>query len=141
MKSFNAEIVKTSILIEVVLYCRRSDKTIEILPIDLMRGRSFKDSFIIIDESQNTTSEQLDMIATRIDKGSIMVFTGDLDQIDLPENERMSFEYFINDIKHLSNVGVCQLTQEDIQRHPIVGNIILARNNAKNERKKNVRNH
>jgi phosphate starvation-inducible PhoH-like protein len=108
--------------------------TIEILPIDLTRGRSLKDTFIIADEIQNTTEEQLDMLVTRIDHGSKMVLTGDLDQTDLPNNERGALEFFIEDVRGLSNVGICNLGIEDIQRHPIVGHIIAARNEGKKRR-------
>lgn len=107
---------------------------IEIVPIELIRGRSLKDTFIIGDEIQNATEEQLDNLVTRIDHGSKMVLTGDLDQTDLPTSERGALEYFIDDVKGLNNVGICRLGIEDIQRHPIIGHIIAARNEGKKRR-------
>lgn len=110
------------------------DGTIEILPIELARGRSLKDTFIIGDEIQNATDEQLDMLVTRVDYGSKIVLTGDLDQTDLPINEQGALANFIDDVKGLSNVGLCSLGIEDMQRHPIVGHIIEARREGRRKR-------
>ena len=107
-----------------------STEQIQFIPLELCRGRSFEDSFIIVDESQNATSEQLDMIVTRIGKGSKMVLTGDLEQTDLFDDEA-ALEDFIHDVKHLKTVGICVLDVEDIQRHPVVADIIAARRSAK----------
>lgn len=104
---------------------------IEIVPLELTRGRSLKNTFIIADEIQNATEEQLDMLVTRIDKGSKIILTGDLDQTDLPINERGALDNFVQDVKGLNNVGICSLGIEDIQRHPIVGHIITARQNGR----------
>lgn len=111
---------------------------IEIAPIELIRGRSFEDTFMIIDEAQNCTDEQLDMLVSRLDQGSRIVFTGDLEQTDLPYKESGALDRFIQDIQHLRGVGVSTLTLDDIQRKSIVGEIMNARRQSKI--KNNMRN-
>lgn len=106
---------------------------IEITPIELVRGRSFEDTFMIVDEAQNCTAEQLDMLVSRLDQGSQIVFTGDLDQIDLPHNESYAFKDFIRHIQNVKGVGIGSLTNDDIQRKTIVGKIMEARRSGKYE--------
>lgn len=111
-----------------------TQEVIEIVPLELIRGRSLEDYFIVVDEAQNCTAEQLDMICTRIGRGSKMVLTGDLDQTDLPKKDSHGLHDFVNDVKHIKGVGVAYLGIEDIQRSGIVGKIIAARNSAKNKK-------
>ena len=99
--------------------------TIEIIPIELCRGRSLKNTFIIVDEAQNCTYEQIVLMLTRIDKGSKLIIAGDSKQKDIKDN---SFEEIIIKLKDLKNLDIVTLGPEDIQRHPIVGNILARLN-------------
>ena len=110
-----------------------SRNIIEMCPIDLARGRSLEDAIILVDESQNCTAEQLDLMVTRLGKGSKIIYTGDLDQTDLTGKDATSLYDFCNDIKNLRSVEVHVLGIEDIQRHPVVGEVIEARNKFTNQ--------
>ena len=113
------------------------DGSLDIIPIELCRGLSLEDSFIIVDEAENCTEEQIDLMTTRVGKGSKLILVGDNDQTDLPNNEAGALEDFIYDVGHLEDVGVCRLTVHDIQRHPVVGHIINARREARKDRNRN----
>jgi phosphate starvation-inducible protein PhoH and related proteins len=99
---------------------------IEIAPIAFMRGRTLNDSFVILDEAQNTTPEQMKMFLTRLGFESKAVVTGDVTQIDLPENRRsglMDAQALLQDI---SGIAFCYFTEVDVVRHPLVQEIIRA---------------
>jgi phosphate starvation-inducible protein PhoH and related proteins len=104
---------------------------LEICPIEHMRGRTFEKSFIIIDEAQNTTEEQLEMVLTRLGIGSIMVLVGDTEQSDLPANLEGGLENFIEDLDGLEGLGIIYLETCDVARHPIVAAILEKRKQIK----------
>jgi phosphate starvation-inducible PhoH-like protein len=99
---------------------------IEVVPFAYMRGRNFKQSFIIADECQNATDTQLKMLLTRLGEGSKMVLTGDTSQSDLAHNQRGGFEHYLELFEELEGVGVVRLDKSDIVRHPVVARIIEA---------------
>ena len=98
---------------------------IEVAPLAYMRGRTLNNSFIILDEAQNSTKEQMKMFLTRLGKNSKAVITGDITQIDLP-NAFSGLVHVIPLIKNIPGVGVCEFSEEDVLRHPIVKKIIQA---------------
>jgi phosphate starvation-inducible PhoH-like protein len=97
---------------------------IEIVPLGLMRGRSFHKCFIVADECQNATYDQLKMLLTRIGMDSKMVLTGDIAQSDLQRNYRGGFIDMINNLNGLNQLGFMSLNISDIVRNPIIGDII-----------------
>ena len=97
---------------------------IEMCPLEYMRGRNFHDSFMILDEAQNATYEQIKMFMTRIGIDSRAVINGDADQTDLPEKFRGGMVSIMNKVDGLQGVGVCQLEASDIVRNPIIGRIL-----------------
>jgi phosphate starvation-inducible PhoH-like protein len=99
---------------------------IEIAPLAYMRGRTLEDSFIILDEAQNTTPEQMKMFLTRMGFGSQAVITGDITQIDLPRGQVSGLVNALQVLKSVSGIGIHTLTGEDIVRHPLVEEIIRA---------------
>ena len=106
---------------------RYVDKSvIEIAPLAYMRGRTLDDSFIILDEAQNTTPEQMKMFLTRIGFGSRAVVTGDVTQVDLPKNANSGLVVVQKILKGIKGVDFQYLTQADVVRHPVVQRIILA---------------
>ncbi len=108
--------------------------TIEVAPLAYMRGRTLSDAFVILDEAQNATHEQLKMFLTRLGANSKMVVTGDDTQIDLPRGMRSG----IGDVERLfidmDDVGVVRLDETDVVRHPLVGRIVAAYNQLSRER-------
>lgn len=100
--------------------------SIEIAPLAYMRGRTLSDAFIILDEAQNTTREQMKMFLTRMGDGSKMVITGDVTQIDLPEGKRSGLEHAVHVLKDIEGIGICRLTDKDVVRHPLVMSIVRA---------------
>ena len=98
---------------------------IEVAPLAYMRGRTLNNSFIILDEAQNSTKEQMKMFLTRLGKNSKAVITGDITQIDLP-NAFSGLVHVIPLIKNIPGVGICEFSEEDVLRHPIVKKIIQA---------------
>lgn len=102
------------------------ENQIEIVPISFMRGRTFKDAFIIADESQNLTEDMMLMLITRLGKGSKMVIEGDLDQNDLPKNSKSGLHKALKLVGLVEDVGVFQFTSRDIVRHPLLQPIIEA---------------
>jgi len=106
---------------------RYVDKSvIEIAPLAYMRGRTLDDSFIILDEAQNTTPEQMKMFLTRIGFGSKAVITGDITQVDLPKNANSGLVVVQKILKGIKGISFQYLTQADVVRHPVVQKIIQA---------------
>lgn len=99
---------------------------IEIAPLAYMRGRTLDDAFIILDEAQNTTPEQMKMFLTRIGFGSKTVITGDITQIDLPDGKISGLRQVLQVLKHVEGVGICMLDHKDVVRHELVARIIKA---------------
>ena len=102
------------------------DGTIEIAPLAYMRGRSLTNSFIILDEAQNTTIEQMKMFLTRISFGSKSVIAGDITQIDLPKTQRSGFVHALPLLENIPGIAINRLDSNDIVRHPLVRKIIDA---------------
>ncbi|MFP3712752.1 PhoH family protein [Puerhibacterium sp. TATVAM-FAB25] len=100
--------------------------TIEVAPLAFMRGRSLNDSFIILDEAQNTTSEQMKMFLTRLGFGSRMVITGDATQVDLPGGTASGLRVVQDILTGVDDVEFCRLTSSDVVRHRLVSDIIDA---------------
>ena len=103
---------------------------IEIAPLAFMRGRTFTNSFVIIDEAQNTTSVQMKMVLTRIGEGSRMVINGDLSQIDLPLGQKSGLKQAQEILNNIKSIKIIELGTSDIIRHPIVAEIIKAYDNS-----------
>ncbi len=101
-------------------------ETIEIAPIAFMRGRTLNNAFIILDEAQNTTSEQMKMFLTRIGYGSKAVVTGDITQIDLPGGRRSGLVEAKKILTRIKGIGFIEFTKEDVVRHRLVSDIIDA---------------
>ena len=99
--------------------------SIEVAPLAYMRGRTLDDSFIILDEAQNTTKEQMKMFLTRMGEGSKMVVTGDVTQIDL-DGKDSGLVHATEILEGVEGIGVCRLTAKDVVRHPLVMRIIRA---------------
>jgi len=100
--------------------------TIEVAPLAFMRGRTLDDAFVILDEAQNTTSEQMKMFLTRIGFGSKAVVTGDITQIDLPSGKVSGLNEAIAILDGVAGIRFCRFTDIDVVRHPIVQEIIKA---------------
>ncbi|HEY8154060.1 MAG TPA: PhoH family protein [Myxococcota bacterium] len=99
---------------------------IEVAPLAFMRGRTLNDSFVILDEAQNTTSEQMKMLLTRLGFDSKAVITGDVTQIDLPSDKRSGLVEAIEILSGVEGIGFMEFTEHDIVRHPLVQSIIRA---------------
>ena len=100
--------------------------TIEIAPLAYMRGRTLNDSFIILDEAQNTSAEQMKMFLTRLGFGSTMVVTGDVTQVDLPRGVDSGLRVVTEILEGIQDVEFCRLTSHDVVRHKLVGRIVDA---------------
>lgn len=100
--------------------------SIEVAPLAYMRGRTLDDSFIILDEAQNTTREQMKMFLTRLGFGSKIVITGDITQIDLPEDKTSGLKDAIRVLEGVKDIAICRLTSADVVRHALVQEIINA---------------
>ena len=112
---------------------------IEVAPLAYMRGRTLDDSFIILDEAQNTSREQMKMFLTRIGFGSHVVITGDVTQIDLPADKMSGLKQAVRVLKDVESIGICELTDQDVVRHVMVQRIIKAYADyeaARNEKRK-----
>lgn len=107
---------------------------IEVAPLAYMRGRTLDDSFIILDEAQNTTPEQMKMFLTRMGFGSKTVVTGDITQIDLPENKRSGLREIMKILKNIRGIEFVHLTDRDVIRHELVQKIIKAYERYDNEK-------
>ena len=114
----------------------REKGVIEIAPLAYMRGRTLDDSFIILDEAQNTTHEQMKMFLTRLGYGSKAVVTGDITQVDLPKGKSSGLIEIKKVLKKIQGVGFTYLTGSDVVRHPLVQRIIKAYEVYENQRKK-----
>ena len=100
--------------------------TIEVAPLAYMRGRTLNDAFIILDEAQNTSAEQMKMFLTRLGFGSTMVVTGDVTQIDLPTGATSGLRVVEEILSGIDDVAFCRLTSRDVVRHRLVGQIVDA---------------
>ncbi len=101
-------------------------QVIEIAPLAYMRGRTLNNSFIILDESQNTTLEQMKMFLTRIGFGSTAVITGDITQVDLPRGTKSGLAHVMNVLKEVSGISFTHFKPKDVVRHPLVQRIVEA---------------
>ena len=99
---------------------------IEVAPLAFMRGRTLNDAFIILDEAQNTTIEQMKMFLTRIGFGSAAVVTGDMTQVDLPRHERSGLRHALDVVENVPGVAVTRFAHADVVRHPLVQAIVQA---------------
>ncbi|MDO4812107.1 MAG: PhoH family protein [Eubacteriales bacterium] len=99
---------------------------IEVAPLAYMRGRTLDDSFIILDEAQNTSCEQMKMFLTRMGFGSKMVITGDATQIDLPADKMSGLKQAVRVLHDVEGIGICELNDQDVVRHVMVQRIIRA---------------
>ena len=99
---------------------------IEVAPLAYMRGRSLNDAFIILDEAQNTTPEQMKMFLTRLGFGSKMVITGDVTQIDLPNGQHSGLRVVRDILEDIDDIAFLELTAEDVVRHRLIGDIVKA---------------
>jgi phosphate starvation-inducible PhoH-like protein len=100
--------------------------TIEVAPLAYMRGRSLNDSFIILDEAQNTSAEQMKMFLTRLGFGSRVVITGDVTQVDLPSGQVSGLRVVQDILEGIPDIHFCRLTSHDVVRHRLVGEIVDA---------------
>jgi phosphate starvation-inducible PhoH-like protein len=100
--------------------------TLEVAPLAYMRGRTLSEAFVILDEAQNATDDQLKMFLTRLGKGSKMVVTGDVTQIDLPYGQRSGLRRAAERLSGIDDVGVVELNDSDVVRHPLVAKIVRA---------------
>lgn len=100
--------------------------SIEVAPLAYMRGRTLDDSFIILDEAQNTTKEQMKMFLTRLGFGSKIVITGDITQIDLPDDKTSGLIDALRVLDGVNDIAICRLTSADVVRHALVQEIINA---------------
>ena len=103
-----------------------ANSIVEIAPLAYMRGRTLNNSFIIVDESQNTTKEQMKMVLTRMGFGSSLVINGDLTQIDLPKNIKSGLSHAIEVVQGTEGIGFTTFSSADVVRHPLVKKIIDA---------------
>ena len=99
---------------------------IEVAPLAFMRGRTLNDSFIILDEAQNTTVEQIKMFLTRVGFGSKAVVTGDITQVDLPRNKESGLRQVIDVLREVEGISFTFFTAQDVVRHPLVQRIVSA---------------
>jgi len=99
---------------------------IEVAPLAFMRGRTLNDSFIILDEAQNTTPEQMKMFLTRLGFGSKMVITGDVTQVDLPNGAKSGLRIIRDILGEVNDISFIELTAEDVVRHRLIGDIVNA---------------
>jgi phosphate starvation-inducible PhoH-like protein len=108
-------------------YARMLERgVIEVAPMAYMRGRTLNDAFVILDEAQNTTVEQMKMFLTRLGQGSRMIINGDITQIDLPADRRSGLVDAVEVLKDVPDIAVVNLTARDVVRHELVQNIIKA---------------
>ena len=107
---------------------------IEVAPLAYMRGRTLDDSFIILDEAQNTSREQMKMFLTRLGFGSKIVITGDVTQIDLPDGKASGLREAMRVLRKVEGIGICELTNADVVRHVMVQRIVAAYEEYENAR-------
>lgn len=104
----------------------KEKEVIEVVPLAYMRGRTLDNAFIILDEAQNATKEQMKMFLTRMGFGSKVIVTGDVTQIDLPRGKKSGLIDALNILKGVEGIAVCKLTDSDVVRHPLVRRIVNA---------------
>ena len=109
---------------------------IEVAPLAYMRGRTLDNAYVILDEAQNTTPAQMKMFLTRIGFGSKAIITGDLTQKDLPQDAKSGLEEAIKVLSHIDDIGICELTNRDVVRHPLVQKIVTAYDEYENKQAK-----
>ncbi len=107
---------------------------IEVAPLAYMRGRTLDESFIILDEAQNTTIEQMKMFLTRMGSGSKIVVTGDVTQIDLPADKKSGLKDAVSILKGIDDIAIIRLSEKDVVRHKLVQDIVLAYEKASKEK-------
>ena len=114
---------------------------IEVAPLAYMRGRTLNNAFIVLDEAQNTTPEQMKMFLTRIGFGSKAVITGDISQIDLPKGKNSGLVEAVSVLDNIEDIGIIYMKKEDVVRHPLIQKIINAyeKNEKKEEHKSQVK--
>ena len=100
------------------------EKIIQIAPLGFMRGRTLDNAFVILDEGQNTTENQLKMFLTRMGKSAKFIVTGDVSQIDLPKNQKSGLKKALNLFNDVTGIELVTLNEEDVVRHPLVKKII-----------------
>ena len=108
---------------------------IEVAPLAYMRGRTLDNAFIVLDEAQNTTPAQMKMFLTRIGFGSKAIITGDLTQKDIPKDAKSGLEEALKVLKNIDEIGISQLTNLDVVRHPLVQKIVNAYDDYENKEK------
>ncbi len=101
-------------------------KVVEVAPLAFMRGRTLNDAYIVLDEAQNTTVEQMKMFLTRLGEGSKMIVTGDVTQIDLPPGKTSGLVHALRILSGVERIGIVEFGVEDVVRHPLVGRIVEA---------------
>ena len=99
---------------------------IEVAPLAYMRGRTLNNAFIIVDEAQNTTPAQMKMVLTRLGFNSRMVITGDITQTDLPSYQKSGLDVALQILKNVEGIAICEFSQQDVVRHPLVQRIVAA---------------
>ena len=108
-------------------YLRNMEKgLIEVAPLAYMRGRTLDNSFIVLDEAQNTTPAQMKMFLTRVGFGSKVIITGDLSQKDLPSGQSSGLDVALKVLKNIDDIGISMLSNKDVVRHPLVQKIVKA---------------
>jgi len=116
------------------MYQKLSEQNlIEIAPIAYMRGRTFENSIVILDEGQNTTYTQMKLFLTRLGDGAKLIITGDITQIDLPKNTKSGMIEALNILKNIEGISIVQFNENDVVRHPLVKKIINAYNRYEKE--------
>ena len=116
-------------------------EVIEVAPLAYMRGRTLDDAFIILDEAQNTTPEQMKMFLTRMGVGSKVVVTGDVTQIDLPDKVRSGLMDALHILRDVEGIAQVRLTEKDVVRHRLVQQIVKAYEKAAEEKAPGSHNH
>jgi len=106
---------------------------IEVAPLAYMRGRTLNDAFVILDEAQNTTREQMKMFLTRLGFGSVMVVTGDVTQIDLPRHQQSGLLHALQVLEHVADIGISRMSSSDVVRHQLVEKIVNAYEGMENQ--------
>lgn len=120
-------------------YARNMERgLLEVAPLAYMRGRTLDNAFIVLDEAQNTTPEQMKMFLTRIGYGSKAVVTGDLTQIDLGDGKRSGLTDAVQILKDVEDLGIITLTNKDVVRHPLVQKIITAYEKAESKKQEKM---
>jgi phosphate starvation-inducible PhoH-like protein len=106
---------------------------IEIAPLAYMRGRTLADCFVILDEAQNTTKKQMMMFLTRLEKGSKAVITGDVTQVDLPQNVDSGLLHVMSVLRKIDEIRFIKFDREDVVRNPLVKKIVMAYENVRED--------